>query len=253
MRLHWLVAAAMLVVGFAGCTDNIDTPEMKLNAYKLSTSGVPSLVAADESFSFELQATGAPESTSTHIGAHYWSAPPQDPTASLADGRGCEHTSEETAVPGTYTVTCAIEEAGTWHVYGHVRVEIAGQKFDFWAAPVAVNVAAYTLSVRDVPDALNAGESFTFTMTADGAPNMASTHIGAHYWATPQTDPTGGLADARACDHLEAEAQVPGEYQVTCRMDEPGTWHIYGHVRVQEGDTKLDFWAPAETVVVRPI
>lgn len=108
----------------------------------------------------------------------------------------------------------------------------------------------FTLTTTGMPDSVDVSEPFEFELVAVGEQDAMSTHIGAHYWAEAQDDPTAALGDGKACAHHEEEQDVPGTYTVTCTISEVGTWHVYGHVRIVDDGENHEYWADGEDVRV---
>ena len=105
----------------------------------------------------------------------------------------------------------------------------------------------YTLMMHDAEET-GAGLNFTMTVTGDMAGN--SDHIGGHYWSTDVADPTASFGDAAGgCAHVAGGGDLPGTFAVTCDLPE-GTWYVFGHVRVTEGEEKFNFWTESREVVV---
>ncbi len=121
-------------------TTNFWTEEHAIDVrmYALTTDASDMTVAPGTDVMFNLTIAGD-AGMSGHIGAHYWSEAVEDPTASFADqAGGCAHVVGEQAVPGTFQVTCSFDEAGTYHVHGHLRL---GSQANFWAPGFQVVVS----------------------------------------------------------------------------------------------------------------
>ncbi len=218
------------------------TPMPEEAEYNLTTSGIPAILKAGTEFTFTLTINGTPEATSEHIGAHFannMTSTPKPP------GRGdCTHTSG--TVPGEFNVTCTLATPGVWYVFGHMQTNMTGEIQNHWAEPQMVSAYDYTLTVADTPPIAIAGVAFTFELTTEGEFPSNSTHIGAHYADNTTAAPVASAM--KTCDH--AEGSAPGTYTVTCTIEEPGTWHIYGHYQIESAGTKLNFWAdPFELTV----
>jgi hypothetical protein len=105
--------------------------------YTLTTSEVPSTVAAGTAFTYMLKIEG-PAFESDHIGGHYWAQPTDNPDRDLADSQGCAH--KALAVPAEVEVTCTISKAGQYQLRGHVRFTYNEEQYNFWAAPNNITV-----------------------------------------------------------------------------------------------------------------
>lgn len=102
---------------------------------------------------------------------------------------------------------------------------------------------AYALTVDGVPSMVTAGNVFTFNLNVDG-PLGNSTHIGAHYADNDTTDPAASAM--LGCDHVQGD--LPGTVVVSCKIDEGGVWHVFGHVATGSGDSEQHYWAEPITV-----
>lgn len=105
--------------------------------YTLSVANPPSQARAGGSTLFVMDVNGD-EGISTHLGGHYWTEAPADPTAAIGDAWGCIHPEGQSRLPGTFSVECAFDDAGEYTVRGHMRMELDGRQFDFWSEPFQV-------------------------------------------------------------------------------------------------------------------
>jgi hypothetical protein len=108
--------------------------------------------------------------------------------------------------------------------------------------------ASYVLAA-EVPELVLAGEPFAFEMTASG-PAGSSTHIGAHYWSTSTDNPNGMFGEAGGCAHQANKTTRPGIVTVACTIPAGGVIFVRGHVRITDGETILNSWAPEQRVDV---
>ena len=107
----------------------------------------------------------------------------------------------------------------------------------------------YALEVSGFPQAVEAGQNFTFVLRATGGTPATSDHIGAHYGdVSAPSAPANTTTYARACQHITVATPVPGTYNVTCSMPSAGTWYLRGHVRSAGNDS----WGSERSLVVRP-
>lgn len=252
MKVLFALTAA-LAVALAGCTQTPtdDEPADDEPAdLQPTATGLPDVVPVGQPFTFPLQVAGD-TAQSDHIGAHYWTAPPQDPTAEFdQQAGGCVHTTG--SLPDTFDVTCTLDEAGTYTLHGHVRLGSGDNTQDEWTGAHDVQaVAAYGLSyATEVPAETTAGQSFSFELLVEGEAG-SSGHIGAHYWTEATEDPTGDFsAQAGGCLHVEGTHELPGQFEVTCTIDEPGTYHLRGHVRTHDDSGGANHWGPGVSVTV---
>lgn len=101
----------------------------------------------------------------------------------------------------------------------------------------------YTLTTTGVPSQATPGVAFTFTLDIAG-PAVTSDHIGGHWDSTADV----AAAPERACGHTPGD--VPGTFDVTCTIAQPGTWHLRGHMRLGTEGNYTHFWGPDNTVTV---
>lgn len=235
----------------ANGTDN-ETAGLANDSYTLAAIGIPAQVEAGKKFNFTLFVNGTLSRTSDHIGAHYADNITVSPPG--AGRRDCEHPTG--AVPGVYLVNCTITTPGTWHVFGHLRLAENGTTYNYWAAPQAVKVRAYNLTLVGFPTAPQvSNQSFTFTLNVNGTENVTSDHIGAHVFNASTATPTvsGQVAAAvGSCTH--ANGATAGNHTVTCTITHagatPGTYYVRGHLRITEGGVQTNFWSAEHTVTV---
>jgi hypothetical protein len=107
----------------------------------------------------------------------------------------------------------------------------------------------YALTTTGIPDSAVVDQAFTFRLDIAG-PEHTSDHIGAHYWNGTTDDPTRDLAQAKACAHVSGGGEVPGAFDVTCSFEAPGTYQVFGHLRITEGEDVEHFWAEPRNVTV---
>lgn len=143
-----LAAASLLLVALAGCTaaddgdqgdDGTGSGSMMMGpgSFHMSMSGVPTgMVAPGSKFNVTVEGMAmmsGMHGTSDHMGAHFWNRTMSDPTANIANGTGCKHTSGE--MPGSFQAECtAPGMAGTYHIYGHMRMTDGnGTMHHYWS------------------------------------------------------------------------------------------------------------------------
>lgn len=114
-----------------------DATEHAHPSYTLNVTGAPTNATVGEAFTFTLTAEGD-AGESDHIGAHFAATELEQLVAT--EMGGCAHVSGE--LPGTFEVSCTIDEAGVWFVYGHVRTSHEGETLNFWADAFTVTVEA---------------------------------------------------------------------------------------------------------------
>lgn len=220
------------------------------SSFSLTAAGFPAQVEVGKKFNFTLYVNGSPARTSDHVGAHFAGNDTSPPTA--PGRKDCEHPNG--AMPGVFVVNCTIQEPGTWHVFGHARLNESGELVNFWATPFAVKARAFNLTVTNMPTAPQVSKgNFTFTLTINGTENVTSDHIGAHFWNATTETPTVANS-AGACAHLPGETGAVGTFTVTCSIENketgPKDFFLRGHVRVTEGGSALNFWSTEQKVSI---
>ncbi len=107
----------------------------------------------------------------------------------------------------------------------------------------------YTLNATGFPKNVTAGMAWNFTLTVDGAPMAATTHLGAHYGPVTVVEPSLDLYN-NACDH-HTNTTVPNTVLVTCNMTEAGDVYLRGHLRMLEGETTKNYWSAEKMITVK--
>lgn len=221
-------------------------------SYALTAVGIPAQVEVGRAFNFTLFANGTLNRTTEHVGAHY-----ADNVTTTPPGPGrrdCAHATG--SVPGVWLVNCTISQPGTWHVFGHLRLVENGTTYDYWAAPQAVKVRNYTLTLAGFPTTPQvSNQSFTFTLNLTGTENVTSDHVGAHVFNASTPNPTVSAQVAPAvgvCTH--GSGFTAGNHTVSCTIVHngaaPGTYYVRGHLRITEGGVQTNFWSAEHTVTV---
>lgn len=109
--------------------------------FTLASSAVPTEATVGNAVNFTLTIDGPVAATSDHIGAHFFADDVSDPTASFGDQvAGCAHQPTPMTVPGVFTVSCTFGTAGTYYVFGHLRVTLE-EPHNFWADSFTVVVS----------------------------------------------------------------------------------------------------------------
>ena len=86
--------------------------------------------------------------------------------------------------------------------------------------PAELAATTYAMHVEGMPTAPVApGSTFNVTVRGTmgsgmGMHRMTTDHVGAHFWNMSVMDPTGKLADAKACSHTGGE--MPMEAKAMC-------------------------------------
>ena len=107
--------------------------------------------------------------------------------------------------------------------------------------------SSYSVATSGIPAQALPGQRFNFTVYANGTQNVTSDHIGAHYADNATTGPNATAM--KACEHQQGT--LPGTYNVACRVDQTGTWYVYGHARANDTGGTYDWWATPVAVKVR--
>ncbi|HWH07684.1 MAG TPA: hypothetical protein VNX21_00695 [Candidatus Thermoplasmatota archaeon] len=107
--------------------------------------------------------------------------------------------------------------------------------------------SSFSVATSGVPAQVLPGQRFNFTLFVNGTANATSDHIGAHYADNATTSPNA--TGMKSCEHQAG--RLPGEYTVACRVDETGTWYVYGHARANDTGGQFDWWATPVAVKAR--
>lgn len=110
-----------------------------------------------------------------------------------------------------------------------------------------VGPETYTITVEEPPTTVTANESFTFNITIEGDVESTTDHAGAHYGNQSSDEPSTTVYD-QTCAH--SGGAVPGSFEVTCTISEPGTYYYRGHLRITEGGQTHNWWSEEHQVVV---
>jgi len=109
---------------------------------------------------------------------------------------------------------------------------------------------SYRLTAEDMPSLVSAGENFTYTLIIEGEPEWTSDHIGGHFGNTSTDQPSTAVYTG-ACFHAPTLREVPDTFEITCRINEPGTWYLRGHMRIALDDGQvLNWWTDEEFTIV---
>ena len=112
---------------------------------------------------------------------------------------------------------------------------------------------AFQLTFAGVPSTLAPNATFqgTLTVRSSSGEHGTSDHVGAHFWNATQADPTAAIGSSTACTHRQGNTELPGSFNIECTAPAtPGTYHVYGHVRIS-GGTTLNWWSAPSTFTVR--
>ncbi|MDX1612552.1 MAG: hypothetical protein R3185_09285, partial [Candidatus Thermoplasmatota archaeon] len=115
-----------------------EDPASTRPTYTLTVSEVPANVTVAQNFTLNLTIEGEENRTTDHIGAHYGDNSTEEASFEVYN-RACFHLEGE--LPGTYTVTCQFEEAGTHHLRGHMRLTLEDEVFEYWSQEVAITAS----------------------------------------------------------------------------------------------------------------
>lgn len=239
----WLLAVVALTS--AGCMDSVDT--LNEHSYQLTTDGVPSIVVGAGDAAFTLDILGQIDASSDHIGAHFWTSSQADPTAAIGDSGPCSHTTAD--VVGQHDVTCTFPAPGTYYLRGHMRyTPEEGEPINYWGPETMVRVVDLHLNATAGSNA-TVDEPLEFTLEIAGHGSATSDHIGAHFWTTLPEDPTAAFGEqAGGCRHTEGD--VPATYTISCDWSEAGEYHVFGHLRLDDGMQQHNLWSAPFTVTV---
>lgn len=269
-RLGLLAGVLLVLPPLAGCaTETPDEPLIQPgpDTYELTLLDVPATVGDDEAFTFELRVGGPEGHASDHVGAHYGTQSGAEPSLAIYPS-ACDHSAGD--LPGTFEVTCTIEDPGQYFLRGHVRVTTETQEVNYWSTEAVVLVEApedpddgtppdetpptwppfYELGAEGVPGNATVGEPISFNLTIDGTENGTSDHIGGHFGPNSTGSPSLAVYTG-ACQHQEGD--FPATFTVTCTFEEAGTVYLRGHLRVthpEDPAEQANFWTEEFTITV---
>ncbi|HET6405863.1 MAG TPA: hypothetical protein VFH78_14565 [Candidatus Thermoplasmatota archaeon] len=236
-------------------TPTTGTSPLDSSTYTIETVGMPTQVKPGTRFNFTMYVNGSLSRESDHVGAHYADndtvSPPEVPGR-----RDCEH--DDGTFPGVFVVNCTLQNVGTWHVWGHARINDSGELRNWWSAtPFQVKVRDYNVTLSNVPTSMQqSNQSFTVTLALaaiNGSDNVTSDHIGVHWWNATEPEPTTANS-AGLCEHV-AGGSV-GTYTIACAIANSGvtptTFYIRGHLRLVDGPSSLSWWSAEHTVQIGP-
>lgn len=105
----------------------------------------------------------------------------------------------------------------------------------------------YQLATSGMPGQAKTGSKFNFTLYVNGSLERASDHVGAHYADNDTTNPPVAPG-RRDCEHTAGE--LPDSFVVSCTIATPGAWYVWGHARIDDNGTLVNWW-PATPSIVR--
>lgn len=108
--------------------------------------------------------------------------------------------------------------------------------------------SSFSVATSGIPGQALPGARFNFTVYVNGTGNVSTDHVGAHFADNATTTPLVASA-MRTCEH--GMGSLPGSFNVACRIDQTGTWYVYGHARANDTGGTFDWWATPVAVKVR--
>lgn len=112
----------------------------------------------------------------------------------------------------------------------------------------AVDSNSYKLAVGGAPTLVKVGETFGFTVYANGTGANRTDHVDAHLADNDTAPPTHNLT---AC--VGGASALPAARVVNCTLAASGTWHVYGHMALTQDNVTLDYWASPLVVNARQL
>lgn len=230
MRWTLLIACSLLVAPLTGCLDQGDDGTddgQDGEAYSVSWESQPQDRKAGQAMEMTWR-VGGPSGEIPHTGVHWANESVSDPQ-SPADYGNTSGAVEPAQVPGTFDTEETIDEPGTYYFRAHA---IAGEEHH-WSEEVEVEVqeedplsTGVSVTIDDHTRESAPGANVTFNWSLTGAPDeVERTQI---YWgADSASDPTPSAYDQR--NGTVQDASVPGSYNATFQVDDPGTYHARAH------------------------
>lgn len=226
MRWTLLIACSLLVAPLTGCLDQGDDGGDG-EAYSVSWESQPQDRKEGQPMEMTWRVDG-PSGEIPHTGVHWANESVSDPQ-SPADYGNTSGAVEPAQVPDTFDTEVTFDEPGTYYFRAHAiadeghhwsqEVEVEVQEEDPLTTGVSVTIDDHTMEAA-------AGENVSFNWSLTGAPDeVERTQI---YWgADSASDPTPSAYDER--DGTEENASVPGSYNASFQVDEPGTYNARAH------------------------
>lgn len=106
--------------------------------------------------------------------------------------------------------------------------------------------SSYRLAAAGIPAQAKLGARWNFTLFVNGSLTRPSTHIGAHFANNDTTDPPV-VPGRRDCEHVAGD--LPGVFTAACRMNETGTWYVWGHAQINDSGELRNWWASPPAIV----
>lgn len=239
MRFLRTLSVLLLAAALAGCT----RPAAEDPLYDVTLEG-PAAVPVGTEAQFTMSFDGAGEATAHHMGAHmgHGAMPPM-----LEGEPHCTAAEDGADLPGTFHASCTFDRVGTSWVRAHAMVGGRESMSQHHMVIVFPENDTFAVTTDGLPTQVKAGEPVAFAVRVQGPPGN-STHFGAHFWNASQEDPTGRLGVASGCAHPAGDHNLPGTVTTSCVFPAPGTYYVRGHMRVEIGPERYNFWAEEQVV-----
>lgn len=261
MKTFTLIATTLLVAAaLAGCAEKKE--ETGVKGQGSATSVTAAQPKAPSGGASEVCWTVSGSGNVAHVAIHWDTeshADAADRTFAMYDAGAAYPDNTEALkpagydLPGTFCADVDVPTTGTLYIVGHV-IDKAGAPGKLSSEVTLASTTTvpptdtpYILTTTGVPDEVDAGENFTYTLTIAGPPGT-SDHIGGHYGKNATAGTGAPAADAGACVHTNGT--LPGSFQITCSIASAGTWHLRGHLRTGTGADQKHWWAADETITV---
>ncbi len=228
MRGTWLIALALIAVPLTGC---VADDSGAAGDYSAGWTEEPKDATAGETITMTWEVDG-PDGEAAETRVYYGMESSSQPrTAADYDESAGRVAPAE--VPGEYDASVTINQPGTYYFAARLLLEENGEAV--WTDEVEVEVSAaengtpqapVLVEIADSPDSAQTGENITVDWGLSGTPGQIDQT--SFYWGTSSVqDPSASDYDHQ--EGLTKPAEVPGDYNATFTVEEPGTY--YGRAR----------------------
>jgi hypothetical protein len=142
-----LIVLAALALAASGCTlpstpmsasNTSSEPAVDKDTYHIGLDWTSPGVPPGTNFTFGMHVDGTVVSQSTHVGAHFGTAPSDAPSTTVYASK-CKHASGQ--LPNDFRVECtAPATAGTYYLRGHAQEVRGNTTINWWSEEVTFTV-----------------------------------------------------------------------------------------------------------------
>ncbi len=219
------LALGLLTVPLAGCAQ-VDAPDPA--DYDIVWDQPPEDRQAGQAIDMSWTVNG-PESEIDHTAVHWANESVPDP-ASPADYGNTSGAVEPAEIPGTFQTDVTLDEPGTYYFIAHAIVD----ETHLWSEEVMVEVSegdpvgvGIDVTIDEHTQEAVPGEDIEFEWSLSGAPGEANrTHIAWGPNSAPENPQPGDYENRSGT--IE-NATIPGSYEATFNVTEPGVYHARAH------------------------